>query len=212
VSDLLPEIVRAWKWHTGLEEEVEPCLRVRIEHAPVFRGGRLPYEDERHVYDWWPVEQIEQRRTQLREQGPFLLWEPTKRGPLNTAEALCEARGDERIAVWVLGMMWDARKCEWKAPLQREVRDVWNAVYMAVRESAQVGWHHNSMAFPYPRGSLSHDVSEWLDGEFSTPREDKEVLRRIVGYAALQRAILLTGWTLVDVAAVRGGVSAVEET
>jgi hypothetical protein len=205
LSDRFREIVNTWEYLSS-DTPLDLCVKIRIPNAPEFPGGRLPIEGaagEEPVVDWWPVRQIDQRRSYLQKHGPFISWEPTKKGQLATAEALYRARGAERIAVWVQGAMWDAGKDHWSVKVERHVRPIWNDIYVAVREVTDelgVSRHHNSTALPLE--SMGCRMGEWLRADFESPEHDEhQLLQRIVGYAVLRRALVLSQWALVDVAA-----------
>ena len=105
--------------------------------------------------------------------------------------------------------MWEAsREHQWSAVKSRYgamLQPVWRDMYHAVSDGLVGSRHHAcTTAFPTSGGNLVWMLDEWLRPDFTSPGHDEnELIQRIVGYAALRRALVLSEWALVDVAAMR---------
>lgn len=214
----LQDVVVMWEMLGG---DTGPSQRmVHVLGAPTVGGRRLPYEGEEVVADWWPNGTVEERTAALQKDGPFGVFWETPKGPLETAAALvCSSTKEERIAAWIQAALWETGRREWGATLAPRLRPVWNDVYGAVREVAGLDWHHRSVAFPDGHGRMTMLLEDWIGAHFEKPPASKdakyarrEMLERVVGYALMRRAIVLSAWTLVQVAAVHGGVSEARST
>jgi len=218
------QIVSAWKTldrPLDLDDsERERFTRIRIANAAEFKGGRLPLEDEDPVIDWWPLDQIEYRYDYLRKNGPFVFW-GTRSGALSTADALKHATGEGRIAVWVEAVLGGGGRYRWPASWD-EVHGLKKAAHhvhlAALHKLNEVGLnlrHHAcTSAFPWAQEHLQDRLEEWMSVAFAnrsafvraTPAEHH--IERLVEYVLLRRALVLSQWALVEVSAVRRGLTA----
>lgn len=142
--------------------------KVNTELGPRLRGWRAVCEgfnsdliggveflrlglDARQAYrpnysvDWWPKNQIGERRNPRSRPGYITTWE-TRAGTLHTASLLREAEGDteRQHAILIMASLWDKDKDlphEWRGRCYRMLQDVEEAV--RGRHPVE-RWHHAS--------------------------------------------------------------------
>lgn len=202
------QIVSAWNL-LDRDRRGELFIRVQITHAPKFRGGSLPIEGEAPpVIDWWPFDQIEERKAHLKKHGPFVPWE-TRSGAIATAEALSRAGAEGRIAVWIEAVLWEKSNRQTWPPYWP---DVPHRVYIAARRklsALDLDFRHHACttAFPWASEQLFLRLGEWLNAAFASAQTDDQRLARTIEYVLLRRALVLSECALVKVAAVPDGIA-----
>ena len=192
----------------GFTEKPEPLLQVRVVNPPESPKGRLPVEgQERPAVDWWPTNEVEARYHELARYGPYVCWEPTRSGVMVTAEALAHATGADRIAVWVEAAIWEQSRHWAYKESELILRPVWDGIRAAAFHKVKALRHRHHLcttALPAPYSLLTDQLDDWLAPDLTSGEHNLEALvARIVGYAALRRFLVISEWTLVDVAAVR---------
>jgi hypothetical protein len=148
------------------------------------------------ICDWWPPEDISNRRAALEGQGTMGVYWETKEGTSHTAELLYKWRDDSetQAAILIAASVWDKMNPlpdAWRGDIYRLAQDIFQLIaYDSQSPFKKRGlevWHHAM------RDALPVKIATKDFAEFSKPRQYGDFV-----YIAFLEATLSTSlWTLV---------------
>ena len=175
-----------WSWKYACEA-LDSDLMNGVEFMQIERPG-LP--ENLVELDWWPKNQIGERRDPRSTPGYIITWE-TKAGTLRTARLLWDAKDDleKQHAVFILASLWDKEKDlpeRWRGDIYRLVKDVQDVI---LEKHPVPRWHHASRD-ALPLGV----VRDYHAGRTIVP-EDESGLMYV---AALEAVLSYANWQLIE--------------
>ncbi len=144
--------------------------------------------------DWWPTQEITERRAALDKRGAYGIYWTTGKGTLHTINLLYKSSSDPetQAAILVAASAWDTLNSlptAWRGATYRLIEDIMLAIVFAsqgpFREHALNPWH-SAMRHALPVNIATEEFAE-----FSKPRRYSDFIHVAFVEAALSTSL----WT-----------------